>query len=414
MAWPVGAAALVLASAAGGGSAAFPAPAGRILVNAEEPFAGFALTLVDLEGRTIGVGGGLGARGGASFSPDGRSLAISAVPPFPGGGRSDAEIGVGPLVAGGFRSTSNGSAEERPAWAADGSRVVFASDRDGDWDIYEAPVAALASARNLTADSPAAERSPRLSPDGRLLAFESDRDGDVEIYVGAADGSGAANFTRNPADDTAPDWSPDSSRIVFSSTRTGRGDVYALPAGVGEATRLTANPWPDEAPLWSPDGRWIAFSTERDGDGEVFVVAPDGTGERRLTDNATEDAALDWQPLFDTVPPVARALPGRGRHGRPIVLRFRASDDRRIGAVVVSFEYRVRNGGGFGSISLDARSLRSLRSGSGYAYRLDRRALQGSRPPSLRFCVEVLDEYANIGRHCATYRFVTPRTRRGR
>jgi hypothetical protein len=49
-AWPVGAAALVLASAAGGGTAAFPAPAGRILVRAEEPISGFGLALVDLDG----------------------------------------------------------------------------------------------------------------------------------------------------------------------------------------------------------------------------------------------------------------------------------------------------------------------------------------------------------------------------
>ena len=49
---------------------------------------------------------------------------------------------------------------------------------------------------------------PSWSPDGRKIVFVSDRDGNFEIYVMNADGSGQHNLTRNPAVDRFPVWSP--------------------------------------------------------------------------------------------------------------------------------------------------------------------------------------------------------------
>jgi Tol biopolymer transport system component len=50
--------------------------------------------------------------------------------------------------------------------------------------------------------------NPSWSPDGRRIAFASDRDGNREIYVMNADGSGQINLTNNPADDWGSSWSP--------------------------------------------------------------------------------------------------------------------------------------------------------------------------------------------------------------
>jgi len=44
--------------------------------------------------------------------------------------------------------------------------------------------------------------------DGSKIAFASARDGNLEIYVMNADGSEQTNLTRNEADDGGAAWSP--------------------------------------------------------------------------------------------------------------------------------------------------------------------------------------------------------------
>ena len=50
------------------------------------------------------------------------------------------------------------------------------------------------------------------------IAFASDRDGNFEIYVMDADGGGQLRLTENPAEDYSPTWAPDGSRLAFVST----------------------------------------------------------------------------------------------------------------------------------------------------------------------------------------------------
>ena len=55
----------------------------------------------------------------------------------------------------------------------------------------------------------AGDISAAWSPDGTQIAFASNRDGDGEIYVTAADGSQPTRLTRNDAGDISAAWSPD-------------------------------------------------------------------------------------------------------------------------------------------------------------------------------------------------------------
>jgi Tol biopolymer transport system component len=49
---------------------------------------------------------------------------------------------------------------------------------------------------------------PTWSPDGTKIAFASDRDGNFEIYVMDADGTAQTRLTINPGNDSGPTWQP--------------------------------------------------------------------------------------------------------------------------------------------------------------------------------------------------------------
>ena len=89
--------------------------------------------------------------------------------------------------------------------ALDGSKIAFASWRQGNSEIYIMNVDGSRQTRltnNLEEDS-----WPSFSPDGSKIAFSSNRDGSVGIYIMNVDGSGQTRLTNAPAGDGFPSFS---------------------------------------------------------------------------------------------------------------------------------------------------------------------------------------------------------------
>ena len=99
---------------------------------------------------------------------------------------------------------------------------------------------------------------PAWSPDGNRIAFASERDGNWEVYVMNADGTNIINLTKHPAKDGRPDWSPDGNRIAFSSDRDRKDDddknveIYVMNADGTNPINLTNHPAIDSSPAWEP------------------------------------------------------------------------------------------------------------------------------------------------------------------
>ena len=89
-------------------------------------------------------------------------------------------------------------------------------------------------------------QAPAFSPNGQTIAFASDRDGNSEIYLMNVDGSGQTRITNAAGDDTDPTWSPDGTRLAYRSSR-GNG-IYSMKAD-GTDVRLVVSG--GTQPSWS-------------------------------------------------------------------------------------------------------------------------------------------------------------------
>ena len=239
---------------------------------------------------------------------------------------------------------------EEPAQSPDGSRIAFASFRDGNGEIYVMG-ADGSGPENMTRHE-AWDVSPAWSPDGRRIAFVSDRNGDVEVWPGThlntevfvmdADGSGVEQVTYDALSKSAqgPAWSPDGSSIAFSRSETkgilvvelsskevrrvsedrsawspswspdGRsiahigwgGTLWVMAVDGGRALQLTfGSEFWDEEPTWSPDGTRIVFSRVGNEDSgmnyDLYVIPAGGGDEELITDHPNLDMEPCWAPF---------------------------------------------------------------------------------------------------------------------
>jgi Tol biopolymer transport system component len=146
-----------------------------------------------------------------AWSPDGRRIAWMR---WSGSTGMDIWVmnadGTGPV-----RLTTAGGDDERPSWSPDGSRIVFSSQRDGGTGFRGGGTGRVYlmdadGANQVALTTVVSDRDPAFSPDGTRVVFASSREGgDSELYAIAADGTGSAvRLTSDDANDLEPDWQP--------------------------------------------------------------------------------------------------------------------------------------------------------------------------------------------------------------
>lgn len=241
--------------------------------------------------------------------------------------------------------------DTEPAYSPNGARIVFSSNRDGNFEIYRMNEDG-ANVVRLTNNS-AADQMPSYSPDGSRIVFVSDRDGNQEIYVMNADGTNQTRLTNDSAWDYKPSFSPDGSKIIFIRWSALR-NIYIMNADGSNQAALPVELGYYANPSYSPDGTKIIFgfgtstmeertyTVNADGsvrallsnlrqasyspDGRQIIsscclVSPlpsiykfnaDGGGEQRLT-NGGNDSQPVWQPLRPQAQPVLFDFTGDGR-----------------------------------------------------------------------------------------------------
>jgi Tol biopolymer transport system component len=102
--------------------------------------------------------------------------------------------------------------DQTPNGSPDSSLIAFATsanDQGNSYDIWTITTDAQANYTSLPTPVGPDDIQPAWSPDGTRIAFASERDGNFEIYTMNPNGSGQTRRTTNgSARDTQPDWQP--------------------------------------------------------------------------------------------------------------------------------------------------------------------------------------------------------------
>jgi TolB protein len=135
-----------------------------------------------------------------------------------------------------------------PGWSADGSKLLFTSNRDGDWEIFVTDYPPTDQVVQLT-NNEGIDFYPHFSPDGDKIVFAAKRNNNYDIFTMNADGSNEIQLTTDILDDTTPTWVGDD-RIAFSSARTEDWELYLMNADGTDLNRLTYQTGVDQYPTW--------------------------------------------------------------------------------------------------------------------------------------------------------------------
>ena len=159
-------------------------------------------------------------------------------------------------------------------------------------------VAALA----LSALAPASAHAVVPGPNGKI-AFASDLDGDYEIYTIDPDGTDLFQVTRNTVRDARPSWSPDGARIAFESSRDGNWDIHTIAANGTDEKRVTFAAAEDRDPAWGPGGTRVAFLRDASEDTDTArIVLVDLANGSAVTLTDTQGArSPTWHPDGSTI-----------------------------------------------------------------------------------------------------------------
>ena len=190
------------------------------------------------------------------------------------------------------RATSGAGWDREPAWAPDGSAIVFSSDRSGKFDLWRIPLsasgAAIGDPARLTS-STLADSRPAVAADGRII-FVRGRLGAAALWVRQPNGA-EARLTNGQDVEQWPTISADGSTLAYVSIAGGTRKLHVRSLSDGRDTTILTDPR-IERPAWSPAGDRISW-TATGSQGAVYVTAIDGHYVNFLSKRHAESA---WNP----------------------------------------------------------------------------------------------------------------------
>jgi serine/threonine-protein kinase len=157
-----------------------------------------------------------------------------------------------------------------PRVSPDGGRVAVSAA--GDIWIHDV---SRGTTTRLTFD-PASDVEPLWTPDGARVVFSSNREGSFDLYQTSADGTGMVQrLTTGPQHEYPSAWGNGGRELVFMDCRTpqiGLCDMSVVSLdGERQPKVLLRTEFNELFPALSPDGRWLAYESNTSGRPEIYV-----------------------------------------------------------------------------------------------------------------------------------------------
>ncbi len=188
---------------------------------------------------------------------------------------------------------------DHPRVSPDGKRIAFGTDDGKEAVVWSYDLAGTSSMRRLTFGGK--NRFPIWSADGQRIAFQSDREGDLGIFWQRADGAGTAERLTKAEQGTAhvpESWSPKGDRFLFGVVKGSNFSLwtFSLQDKKAEGFGDVRSTNPINA-VFSPDSRWVAYYSNETGSHAIYVQPFPATGAKYQLPKA-DARQLDHHPVW--------------------------------------------------------------------------------------------------------------------
>jgi len=177
------------------------------------------------------------------------------------------------------RITNTPEQERSVSFSPDGKKLLYASERNGSWNLYETKIVreeeslfygATVLKEEALLEGEAETFQPAYSPDGKEVAFLEERTTLKVINLASKKIrkllDGDKNYSYSDGDQSFA-WSPDGKWLTatYLPKPVWIEDIALIAADGSKRINLTNTGYTAAAPTWSPDGNMLLYLTDRYG-----------------------------------------------------------------------------------------------------------------------------------------------------
>ncbi len=282
------------------------------------------ITLFDREGKILDTVGQPASFGGLTISPDGSKAVADAIDAR--GQISLWTIDLSRRTT--TRLTFDSFDSTNPIWSPDGSKIIFNSNQNGAYDLYEKPSDG-AGGETLLLRSASNKAPCAMTRDGHFLIYEAQDPATTKFDLWVLPLGGAKQpypLHKTQANEGDARLSPNDRWVAYVSDQSGRDEIYVRPFSPGSngaAASVEGAQWQvsyggGQVPTWNKDGKELYYVTL---DGRVMEV-----------DVTTEPVFQAGAPKFLIQPPLhaASLSPGYTVDGKRFVFLAPAEQSGQV------------------------------------------------------------------------------------